>query len=108
MILAWIRLIVGAVFLIGGICVELLAVISVYRFNYVLNRMQISATADTLGLGLILLGLIVFSGFSPMTLKLLLIIVLFWLSSPASSHLVAELEMMTNENAGEEYEEETR
>ena len=108
MILAWIRFIVGGLLLVGGLSVELLAILSVYRFHYVLNRMQISATADTLGLMLIMAGLMVFSGFTVMTLKLLLIALFFWIGGPVSSHLIAEIELMTNREAGKEFEVEDR
>ena len=104
MILEWIRFIIGAVFLIGGLVVEILAIISVFRFNYVMNRMQISATADTLGLLLILSGLMIFSGWTIMTAKMLLIIVFFWLAGPVSSHLIARIERLTNERSMEEYD----
>ena len=100
----WIRFLIGAVLLCGGLLVEILAIISVFRFNYVLNRMQISAVADTMGLMLILAGLMVFSGRTILTVKLLLIILFYWLAGPVSSHLMARLERLTNEKSGEEYD----
>ena len=108
MIIAWLRFIIGGILLLGGLCVELLAILSVFRFNYVLNRMQISATADTLGLLLIMAGLMVFSGWSVLTLKLLLIILFFWIGGPVSSHMIAEIELLTNRKAEKEFEIEDR
>ena len=104
MIGEWIRLALGALLLIGGLVVEILAIIGVVRFNYVMNRMQISATADTLGLLLVLSGLMCFSGATIMTAKMLLIIVFFWVSGPVSSHLIARIERLTNASSAKEYD----
>ena len=53
---------------------------------------------DTLGIASCLIGLIIFSGINFTSLKLLLIIVFLWLASPVSSHVLARLEVATNEN----------
>ena len=78
--------------------VELLGV---FKFKYVLNRMHAAAMGDTLGIGFSLAGLMVLSGFSFTTLKMGLIIVFLWLASPVSSHLIARLEVTTNEHLKE-------
>ena len=69
-----------------------------FHFNYVLNRMHVAAMGDTLGIASCLIGLIIFSGINFTSLKLLLIIVFLWLASPVSSHVLARLEVATNEN----------
>ena len=89
--LEWIQFIVGAALILAGLVIFALSVIGVYRFKYVLNRMHAAAMGDTLGLLLVLAGLIVFSGLKFLSLKLLLIIVMLWLTSPVSSHLIARL-----------------
>ena len=93
--LEWIQFIVGAALILAGLVIFALSVIGVYRFKYVLNRA--AAMGDTLGLLLVLAGLIVFSGLKFLSLKLLLIIVMLWLTSPVSSHLIARLEVHINE-----------
>ena len=40
-------------------------------------------------------------GFGPDSWKLLLVIVLFWIASPVSSHLIARLETTTNGRLGD-------
>ena len=80
-----------------GLFVFFSAVLGLFRFDYVLNRMHAAAMGDTLGLLLVLAGLIVFSGLKFLSLKLLLIIVMLWLTSPVSSHLIARLEVHINE-----------
>ena len=100
----WIRFFVSAALLLGGIIVMCLGVIGVYRFRYVLNRMHAAAMNDTLGILFVMLGLIVMSGFTSTSLKLLLVIVMLWLSSPVSSHLIGQLEITTNENLADKME----
>jgi len=48
-----------------------------------------------------LLGLMILSGFKFVTLKMGLVIVFLWLASPVSSHLIARLEVTTNEHLDE-------
>lgn len=72
--------------------------IGVFRFKYVLNRMHAAAMGDTLGIGFALVGLILMSGFTFTSVKLLLVIVFLWFASPVSSHLIARLEVTTNED----------
>ena len=80
-----------------GLVFEISAVIGVFRFRYVLNRMHAAALGDTLGIFFILLGLAVANGLDMLTLKILLLIPLFWTTSPVNSHLIGKLELVTNE-----------
>ena len=50
----------------------------------------------------------IFSGWNFVTLKLFLIILFLWCSSPVSSHLVSRLEAGTNEHLEEHLEVEER
>ena len=102
--LEWIRFVLSAALIIAGLVVMCLGVIGVYRFKYVLNRMHAAAMNDTMGIGLVMLGLIVISGFTFSSLKLLLVILMLWLSSPVSSHLIGRLEITTNEDISKEME----
>ena len=58
-IVEWIRFFAVVAFLVMGMSIFFLEIFGVYRFHYVLNRMQIAATGDTLGIGLCLVGLMV-------------------------------------------------
>ena len=100
----WIRFVLSAVLVIAGLIVMCLGVIGVYRFKYVLNRMHAAAMNDTMGIALVMLGLIVMSGFTFTSLKLLLVILMLWLSSPVSSHLIGRLEVTTNEDISKHME----
>lgn len=83
-------------FLIMGMSIFFLEIFGVYRFKYVLNRMQIAATGDTLGIGLCLVGLMIANGFNATTAKLALVVVFLWCASPVSSHVIASLQMSTD------------
>ena len=104
-VIEWIRFIVGAVLLLISRLIFLVQMIGVFRFKYVLNRMHAAAMGDTLGIGCCLLGLIVMSGIGFTSLKLLLVIIFLWFSSPVSSHLIARLEVTTDEEPEKHYKQ---
>ena len=91
----------GAAFLVIGLLMEAVSVFGIYRFGYSLNRKHSAAIGDTLAIGNIVIGLCIISGFSVTTLKLLAVIVFFWLAGPVSSHLLVRLEVTTNERIEE-------
>ena len=103
-ILEWIRFAAGTGLLIVGLGIFLLEIFGVYKFQYVLNRMHAAAMGDTLGLGASLLGLILLSGFNITSVKMALVLLFLWLASPVASHLIARLEVITNEHLAEHCE----
>lgn len=94
----WIRLIAGCAFLICGLVIFFTEIFGVFHFRYVLNRMHATAMGDTLGIASCMIGLIIFSGFNFTSMKLMLIVIFLWFASPVSSHVLARLEVATNEN----------
>lgn len=100
----WIRFVIAAILLCSGVLVETVAVFGVFKFKYVLNRIHSAAMGDTLGLMLVAAGMCVIWGFSMTTLKIIAMVLLFWLTSPVSCHLLGKLEVETNENLKEECE----
>ncbi|MBR4138570.1 MAG: monovalent cation/H(+) antiporter subunit G [Lachnospiraceae bacterium] len=99
-----IRFLLAAIFLLGGLFFMASAVLGMFRFKFVLNRMHTAASADTFGLLLSMIGLIIWKGFGFEALKMMIIIGFFWISGPVSSHLIARMEVSTNENLEEECE----
>ena len=93
----WIRFGIVIVLLVFGMSIFFLEIFGVYRFKFVLNRMKIAATGDTLGIGLCLIGLMVANGWDATTAKLALVIVFLWCASPVSSHMIARLEYTTDQ-----------
>lgn len=99
-----IRFVLAAIFLICGLLTMAAAVFGMYRFQFVLNRMHTAATSDTFGLLLSMIGLIIWKGIGFEAFKMMIIIVFFWMSGPVSSHLIARMEVSTNEKIEEECE----
>ena len=56
MIGEWIRFGVTALCVVGGLFALFTALLGLFRFDYALNRLHAAAIADTLALGLVLLG----------------------------------------------------
>lgn len=104
-LIEWIRFLAGGALICIGLLIFLIEMIGVFRFQYVLNRMHAAAMGDTLGIGCCLLGLIVMKGVSFTSLKLLLVILFLWFSSPVSSHLIARLEVATDEEREKHYKQ---
>ncbi len=97
-IVSWVQFVAGIVLLFLGIATFVVQLIGVFKFKYVLNRMHAAAMGDTLGIGISLAGLMILSGFNFTTLKMGLVVIFLWCASPVSSHLIARLEVITNEH----------
>lgn len=92
----YVRDILAILLIVLGLCMFIIEIYGVYRFSFVLNRMHAAAIGDTMGLTCCLFGLMLLTGFSFTTAKFLLVLVFMWISSPASSHLVARFETEAN------------
>lgn len=98
MTVEWIRFVLGVGLLSIGVVTFLLEIFGVFKFKYVLNRMQVAAMGDTLGIGASLAGVMILFGFRFVSLKLALVIIFLWCASPVSSHLISKLEYTVNED----------
>ena len=106
--LEWLRFSVTALLLLFGLFIVTMGVVGQYRFHFCLNRIHFASMGDTLGLLLGLLALCV-STDDPWTIfKMLLIIVFLWTASPVSGHLIARLEVTTDESLKSKAREERR
>lgn len=97
-ILEWLQFLAGVSLLLGGLFIFVVQLAGVFKFKFVLNRMHAAAMGDTLGIGISMAGLMMLSGFNFTSLKMALIIVFLWMASPVASHLIARLEVTTNEH----------
>ena len=95
-----IRFIIAAVLIMIGILIMVIQTFGVFK----LNRMHAAAMGDSLGIMMIVLGMMVIYGISFASLKLLTVLVVFWFASPVCSHLLAKLEVSTNEQIEDECE----
>ena len=97
----WIRFLLPAVFVIAGLAVCCIGVYGMFKFNYAANRMHAAATVDTLGISLACIGFAVSAPDLFSAMKIMLVVVFWWLSSPVSSHLLCRLEIITDEQRDE-------
>ena len=77
------------------------AAIGVNRFRRALNRIHAAALGDTLGILFMILGLVIWNGFGFDSLKLLLVVLFFWIASPVAGHMISRLEVTTDKDLGE-------
>ncbi len=92
-----IRLIACIILTGAGLCCLVSGVVGVFRFKYALNRLHAAAILDTVGILLMLLGVIVATGFSVTSAKILVVIAFLWLTSPVSGHLIGRMEITIND-----------
>ncbi|MBF0621013.1 MAG: monovalent cation/H(+) antiporter subunit G [Magnetococcales bacterium] len=91
-----IHVISGILMIAGGILM-LISAIGVLRFPDLFTRMHAAGINDTLGAGLVLLGLLLVSGWTLATVKLIMIIGLFYFTSPVSTHALAQAALSDGE-----------
>lgn len=102
--LEWISFIIGALLLLTGLVIFAIEIYGAFRYDYVLNRMHMAAFGDTFGIGISLIGLMIINGIDFTSMKMLLVVLFLWCASPVSSHLIARLEVSTNEHLEEKME----
>lgn len=82
-IASWILLITGGLFcIVGGI--------GLLRMPDFYTRVHAASVTDTLGVGFILLGLMLQAGLTLITVKLVIIGLLIFFTSPAATHALAK------------------
>lgn len=77
--LSWICLVSGGVFCIVG-------AVGLIRMPDFYTRVHAASVVDTLGAGLILIGLMLQAGFTLVTVKLLMVGLLLFFASPTATH----------------------
>lgn len=88
----WVTLIAGVASVISisaGLFFVLAGTLGVLRLPDFYTRLHAAGMTDTLGAELILLGLIIQSGFTQMSLKLLIVAFFLFVTSPTATHAVA-------------------
>ena len=98
----WVIFALVAFFVLSSLFMIFCGILGVYRMKYVLNRMNAAALIDTLALLFMNIGLMIANGFTFTSLKLFLIVLVMWLTSPISGHLISKLEYVTNKKIEEE------
>ncbi len=96
MSMQWIQFYAVAFFLCVGMLAFFCAVLGVYRFGFVMNRMHASGIGDSFGLLCIITAMMIHAGFALDTVKMLWILAFMWASSPVSTHFLSQIEYYTN------------
>lgn len=77
--LSWLCLLTGSALGISG-------AIGIFRFKEFYSRVHAASVTDTLCVFFIVAGLILQAGFTLVSVKLVFIVLLLWLTSPVASH----------------------
>jgi multicomponent Na+:H+ antiporter subunit G len=81
--------IAGYVIMGLGVGFVLIGSLGMLRFRDIYSRLQASGVSDNAGLGLILIGLILHSGWDRHDITLLLLLILLLITNPIVTHSVA-------------------
>ncbi len=77
-------------FLISGVLFSIVGGIGLIRLPDLYSRMHAAGIVDTIGIALISIGLIIQAGASIVTVKLIIIVVFVFITSPTSTHALAK------------------
>ena len=87
------RFILAAFFFLSGTFILGVSTLGLFRLKSSLNRLHAAAKCDTLGALLVVLGLAIIIGFGFTMLKLLLLVVFFWVSNPVAVYMIGHAEV---------------
>jgi multicomponent Na+:H+ antiporter subunit G len=82
-IVSWVCILLGSFFAIVG-------AFGLVRMPEVFTRMHAASVVDTLGVGFLIVGMGLQAGFSLVTLKLLILLALFFFTGPVVTHALAQ------------------
>jgi multicomponent Na+:H+ antiporter subunit G len=89
-LLSWILILGGCFFILVG-------ALGLIRMPDVFTRLHAGGVMDTMGAGMILAALMFQTGFSLVTVKLVLVLVFVWFSSPISTYALARAALKSGE-----------
>ena len=80
---------VGGVLVIAGALLMIVGAIGLIRMPDVFTRLHAASVSDTLGVSLVLIGLMFYGGFTLVTVKLVFIVLFLAFIGPVATHAVA-------------------
>ncbi len=92
------------VFLLAGSFFAVVGGIGIVRLPDFYSRIHGAGITDTMGAGLILVGLMIQSGWSLVTFKLFMILALLFLTGPTSTHALANAALVAGLSVDEQDE----
>lgn len=84
-ILTW----VGGILVVAGSILMAIGALGLVRMPDVFTRMHAASVIDTLGVSLVLIGLVFYAGWSLVSVKLIFLVLFITLTSPTATHAVA-------------------
>lgn len=84
------RDLISLTFMVGGLFFFFVGTVGLIRLPDVLTRMHATTKCDTLGAGLIVVGVVLYLGFTLASLKALLMLAFIWLTNPTAVHIIAK------------------
>ncbi|MBL1142873.1 MAG: monovalent cation/H(+) antiporter subunit G [Proteobacteria bacterium] len=96
--------IISGVFIITGALAIIIGLIGVFRMPDFYTKLHAASVIDTMGTMLIIVGLMLYSGFNLVSVKLLLIMIFILITTPTAAHALAKsalhggLEPVLNKN----------
>jgi multicomponent Na+:H+ antiporter subunit G len=80
---SWALILLGSFFTVVG-------ALGLVRMPEIFTRMHAASVIDTLGVGLLIFGMMLQAGFGLVTLKLLFLLALFFFTAPVVTHALAQ------------------
>ena len=81
---------IGTALAACGACLVAIGTFGIMRFRDVYSRLQASGVSDNAGLALVLVGLIVYKGWTPTDWSLLFLLLLMLITNPIATHSIAK------------------
>lgn len=82
--------VLSGLFIISGAVAIIIGLVGVFRMPDFFTRLHAASVIDTMGTMLIVIGLILSSGFNLVSVKLLLIMIFILITTPAAAHALAK------------------
>lgn len=85
----WLPELLSWPFMLAGSFLYLVGALGLMRMPDVYTRMHATSVSDTLGAGLLLVGMMISAGFTLVTAKLLIILLILLYTGPVATHALA-------------------
>jgi multicomponent Na+:H+ antiporter subunit G len=82
--------IISGVFIISGALAIIVGLLGVYRMPDFFTKLHAASVIDTMGTMFIVIGLMLYSGFNLVSVKLLLVMIFILITTPAAAHALAK------------------
>jgi multicomponent Na+:H+ antiporter subunit G len=81
--------IISMVFIFTGLFFIVAGTVGLIRFPDFYSRMHATGKCDTLGVGLMIIGLIIYNGLNFISVKLLFLVIFIFVANPVATHAIA-------------------